>query len=68
MRCDVGPSGALAIMVVREVSKMTPQGMMNGMETTPVKIYAADQWREVEWVEEPGDGLTVLPRSVDSQA
>ena len=68
LRCDVGPSGALAITVMRPVKKMTPQGMMEGVETTPVKIYAADQWNEVEYIEEPGDGLTVLPSQVSSSA
>lgn len=68
IRCDVSGAGDLLVSRVQTVEKLGPGGMMQGVEQTPLKIFAAGQWHEAENVEEPGDGLTIEPpRAVESR-
>lgn len=67
---EVSANGDLLLSRLQKSSKLTAQGMMDGFEKAPIKIYARGTWREVEYIEEPGDGLTLTqqPAAVDSQA
>lgn len=59
IRCDVSGAGDLLVSRLQKVSRLTAGGIQEGLEMTPIKIYAAGTWQEAEYVEEPGDGLVL---------